>query len=418
MKYKRLLFEIISKRLKLRFSPVILLMIFLLSSNLLAVDMFVLIRGGKILTMTKGILLNTDILIKNGKIIEIADKIKKPEGAIFINATDKIVMPGMIDLHSHIGTMGASWKDQDCNEQSGPSTPQVSIADSINPYHEDFKNALSGGVTTVLISPGSGNVIGGKDVLLKCYGTSLEKMIIKRESGMKFGIYNKAYPSTMMGINAFLRETLKKTQEYANAVKAWEDSSKNSPDPRNSTMEDLSKVFRGELVARMHVESAREIMTAIHIAQEFNLKLELIHAIDAYKVIDEISQRHIPVLYGPLHPAMGTDSYKSPALLDQAGVKVCLVTDSPVYPEKHLRYQAIFAAKYGMKKENVLKAVTLNPAEIVGVVDRLGSIEIGKDADLVIWDNDPLDIRSKVEKVLVNGEICYEKPLINNRQIR
>jgi imidazolonepropionase-like amidohydrolase len=386
-------------------------MIFLLSSNLLAVDMFVLIRGGKILTMTKGILLNTDILIKNGKIIEIADKIKKPEGAIVINATDKIVMPGMIDLHSHIGTMGASWKDQDSNEQSGPSTPQVSIADSINPYHEDFRNALSGGVTTVLISPGSGNVIGGKDVLLKCYGTSLEKMIIKRESGMKFGIYNKAYPSTMMGINAFLRETLKKTQEYANAVKAWEDSGKNGPDPRNSTMEDLSKVLRGELVARMHVESAREIMTAIHIAQEFNLKLELIHAIDAYKVIDEISQRHIPVLYGPLHPAMGTDSYKSPALLDQAGVKLCLVTDSPVYPEKHLRYQAIFAAKYGMKKENVLKAVTLNPAEIVGVADRLGSIEIGKDADLVIWDNDPLDIRSKVEKVLVNGEICYEKPL-------
>lgn len=412
MKQKKLLFEIKKERLRLRFLPIILI-ILLLSSNLIAKDMFILISAGKILTITKGILLNTDILIKNGKIVEIAEKIKKPEGAIFIDATNKIVMPGMIDLHSHIGTMGSSWKEQDSNEQSGPSTPQVSIADSINPYHEDFKNALSGGVTAVLISPGSGNVIGGKDALLKCYGRDLKKMIIRRESGMKFGIYNKAYPSTMMGINAFLRETLKKTQEYSNAVRAWENAGKKGADPRNPTMEDLSKVLKGELIARMHVESAREIMTAIHIAQEFNLKLELIHAIDAYKVIDEISQRRIPVLYGPLHPAMGTDSYKSPALLDQAGVKVCLVTDSPVYPEKHLRYQAIFAAKYGMKKENALKAVTINPAEIVGLSDRLGSIEIGKDADLVVWDGDPLNIMSKVEKVLVNGEICYERTLKN-----
>jgi imidazolonepropionase-like amidohydrolase len=386
-----------------------------MASSLNARDSFLVIRGGTILTITKGTLNNSSILIKNGKIVEIAEDVKTPKETLVIDAKDKFVMPGMIDLLAHIGTMGSSWKEDECNEQSSLLTPQLSIADSINPYHEDFKNALSGGVTTVLVTPGSRNIIGGMQTLLKCYGPDLESMIIKREAGMKFGIYNKksesggAFPSTMMGLSAFLRDTFNSASEYSKSIKIWEETGKKTPKPRNQMMDSLLKVLNGELAARMHAESALEIMTAIHIAEEFNLKLNLIHALDAYKVIDEISSRNIDVIFGPIHPAYSNACYESPALLDEAGIKVCLTTDSPVFPQKHLRYQAIFAVKYGMKKESALKAITINPAEIVRISDRLGSIEVGKDADIVILSRHPLDIMSQVELVLVNGKICYRR---------
>lgn len=398
---------------------IIHLLVFLLvittSNYLIAKDSFVIINGGTILTITKGTLTNKSVLIKNGKIVEIAEGIKIPDGALVIDAKDKIVMPGMIDLLAHIATMGSSWKWDEANERSSLLTPQLDIMDSIDRQHEDFKSALSGGVTTVLITPGSRNIIGGKQALLKCCGPDMESKIIKREAGMKFGIYRKKneshgiYPSTMMGLCTFLRDSFNDAREYAIGLKAWEETDKKTPRPRNQIMDSLVKLLSGEVASRMHAESAQEIMIAINIADEFNLKLDLIHALDAYKLIDEISSRHINVIYGPIHPAYSNDTFQSPALLDKAGVKLCLTTDSPVFPQKHLRYQAIFAVRYGMKKESALKAITINPAEIVGMSDRLGSIEVGKDADIVIFDGHPLDIMSKVELVLVDGKVCYRK---------
>jgi imidazolonepropionase-like amidohydrolase len=393
------------------------------SNNLVAEDSFVLIRGGTILTITKGILSDNNILIKNGKIVDIAEEIETPDGALVIDAKDKIVMPGMIDLLAHIATMGSSWKWDEGNERSSLLTAQLDIVDSIDPYHEDFNRALSGGVTTVLISPGSRNIIGGKQALLKCCGPDLESKIIKREAGMKFGIYRKknesrgVYPSTMMGLTTFLQDVLNGAREYAKGLKTWEQTGKKTPKPKNQMMDSLVKLLNGEIAARMHAESAQEIMIAISIADEFNLKLDLIHALDAYKVIDEISSRDINVIYGPIHPAYSDDTFQSPALLDEAGVKLCLTTDSPVFPQKHLRYQAILAVKCGMKRESALKAITINPAEIVGMSDRLGSIEIGKDGDIVIFDGHPLDIMSKVELVLVDGKICYREKSVKGGTI-
>lgn len=393
----------------------IFLLILVTSNNLIAKNYLVVIRGGTILTITKGTLTNKSILIKDGKIAEIAKEVNIPEGAIIINAKNKFIMPGMIDLLAHIATMGSSWKEDEANEQSSLLTPQLRIEDSINPYSEDFKNALSGGVTTVLITPGSRNIIGGMQVLLKCAGPDLESMIIKHEAGMKFGIYRKkyesggAYPSTMMGLSSFLRENFQRAKDYLEKSKIAGGDGEKTPKLQNPIMDALAKVLEGKIVARMHAESAREIMTAINIADEFNLKLNLIHALDAYKVINEISSRHIDVIYGPIHPAYSNATFKSPALLDEAGVRLCFTTDSPVFPQKHLRYQAILAVKYGLGKESALRAITINPAEIVGVADRLGSIEVGKDADIVILDGHPLDIMSTVETVLVNGRVCYQE---------
>lgn len=384
-------------------------------NSLLTKDSRVLLKGGTVMTITKGTFEDTDILIADGKIVRISPNIDISEGALVIDAAGKTVIPGMIDLLSHIATMGSSWRSDEGNEQSGPSVPQVNIMDSINPFHHDFKEALSGGVTTVLISPGSKNVIAGIQTLLKCYGEDLESMIIQRESGMKFGIYNKSgeyggmYPSTMMGISSFLRDIFSGAKKFTEGLAAWEASGKKTPRPRNQIMEPLSKVLSGELVARMHAENAREILTAIDICQEFSIRLDLIHALDAYKVIDAISSKKINVIYGPFHPAYSDESYKSPALLDKAGVTVCLTTDSPVYPQKHLRYQAILAVKYGMTKESALMSITYNPAKIAGVSDRIGSLEPGKDADIVILNGHPLDMMSQVETVLVNGKICYQR---------
>lgn len=393
----------------------IVILIGTIPNSLLAREAHVLIKGGIVMTITRGTLENMDILIADGKIVEISPDIEVAKGALVIDATGKTVMPGMIDLLSHIATMGSSWKTDEGNEQSGPSVPQVNIIDSINPYHQDFKEALSGGVTTVLISPGSRNVIAGVQSLLKCDGQDLEDMIIQRESGMKFGIYNKSgeyggmYPSTMMGISSFLRNTFSGAKKFSAGLVAWEESGKKSAKPRNQMMEPLVKVLNGELVARMHAENAREILTAIDICQEFSIKLDLIHALDAYKVIDVISLNDINVIYGPFHPAYSDESYRSPALLDEAGVTVCLTTDSPVYPQKHLRYQAILAVKYGMKKESALESITINPAKIVGVSDRIGSLESNKDADIVILTGHPLDMMTLVETVFVNGKICYQR---------
>jgi imidazolonepropionase-like amidohydrolase len=211
-----------------------------------------------------------------------------------------------------------------------------------------------------------------------------------------------------MGIAAFLRDLFTRAKDYTENLKGLKASGKKNLKPQNPMMDALSKVLNGELAARMHAESALEILTALKIGQEFSLKLDIIHALDAYKVTDEISSKKISVIYGPIHPAYSYESFRSPALLDEAGVMVCLTTDSPVFPQKHLRLQAIFAAKFGMKKDSALRAITINPAKIVGFSDRIGSLEKGKDADIVILSGDPLDIMSQVETVLINGKICFQ----------
>jgi len=399
------------------------------------------ITNGKVLTITQGILDPGSVLIEDGKIVAVGAEIEIPEESEVFDATGKYVLPGLIDPHCHAGLFpdGQGWEYSDGNEMTDPITPHLRAIDGLNPGDQAFEEIVKAGVTTVLTGPGSANLIGGQWVCLKTMPKpSVEEMVLLEPAGMKmalgenprrvYGTLQKKMPSTRMGNAGTLRAALVEAQNYMEKWQRYEqelgehqakessaNGGKEAPKPpeRDLKMEALGKVLRGEMKARVHAHRADDMLTAIRIAEEFNLDLTLEHATEGYKIADILASKDIPVTAGPIlfsrvKYELKDMTPKNPALMAAAGVKVAIQTDE-MSAVKYLSINAALAVREGMPEEEALKAITIYAAEIIGVADRIGSLEVGKDADVVIFSGHPFDFKTVTELVFVNGEVAYKQ---------
>lgn len=385
------------------------------------------IINGTIMTVSHGTIENGTIIIADGKIFQVGDhqSITIPEGVEVIDAQGKIVTPGLVEVHGHIGICeeGIGWEGDDANEMTDPSTPYVRALDAINPFETGFADARKGGVTTVHTMPGSANVIGGETIAIKTAGTIVEDMVIKAVAGIKvaFGenpkrVYGekKQLPSTRMGTAAVLRRELTKAQVY---LSKWEQGQKD-PDKlpeKDLAMEALAKVLRKEVPLRAHAHRADDIVTAIRIAEEFDVRISIEHCTEGHKIVDFLKMKNVPIAVGPTLSnrskiELQDLGFHTVRILSEAGLQVSILTDHPVIPVQYIPICAALASREGLPEEEALKAITLNPAKHIGVADRIGSIEVGKDADIVIWSGHPFDYRTVVEYTLIDGNVVYSKP--------
>jgi len=384
----------------------------------------ILIKNGKIYTMAGKIYEKGDILVENGKIVAVGESLEAPADAEIIDADGKLVMPGMIDAHCHLGM----WEDAigfegaDGNEAVDPVTPHLRAIDSINPMDRTFEEAREGGITTVCTGPGSANVIGGTFTTIKTCGKRIDDMIVKEPAAMKvaFGenpkrVYadRKTSPTTRMATAAILREQLFKAREYNEKL----EMAKKDPDKKpefNMKLHALAMVIRKEIPLKAHAHRADDIFTALRIAKEFDVDITLDHCTEGHLIADELAKEGKYVINGPhlterSKYELKNKTFKTPLALAKAGVKFCITTDHPVIPIQYLPISAGLAAKEGLDEMEALKAITINAAEILGISDRVGSLEKGKDADIVIFDGHPFETTSKTSVVLINGEIVFRR---------
>ena len=382
------------------------------------------IKNGLIYTMSNDeIIENGDVLIEDGKIIEIGKHLLSDKAQV-IDATGKIVMPGFIDAHCHLGMWedGIGFEGADGNETTDPITPHLRAIDAINPMDRTFQEARDAGVTMVASGPGSANVIGGTFVAIKTFGHRVDDMIVKDPLAMKcaFGenpkrVYNdkKQSPSTRMAIAAELRNALFKTKEYLNKKEMAKDDFSKMPS-FDMKWEALIPVVKGEMTLKAHAHRADDILTAIRIAKEFDLKMTIEHCTEGHLIADYLAEEGYSVIVGPSLSERSKFELKNltfdtPGILSKAGIKIAIMTDAPVIPLQYLSMAAALSVKSGMDSYEALKAITINPAEILGLDERVGSIEIGKDADLVLWDKHPFQLDALAEKVIIDGIIVNEK---------
>lgn len=381
------------------------------------------IKNAKIYTMTGEVIENGCILIENGKIKEVAAELVTPLHAEVIDAAGKNVFPGFIDAHCHIGMWeeGIGFEGADGNEMTDPITPHLRAIDAINPRDEAFANALKGGVTAAATGPGSANVIGGVFSVIKLHGNRVDDMIVKETLAMKcaFGenpkrVYaeKKITPTTRMGTAAKLRETLAKAVEYRDKIRAAGDDASKMP-AYDMKMEAMLPVVNKEIPLKAHAHRADDIFTSIRIAKEFDVLLTLEHCTEGHLIADQLAAEGYPAIIGPSFGnkskfELNQKTFDTPGVMHKAGVKIAIMTDSPVIPLEYLPMCAALAYKAGLDEMEALKCISINAAEILGVEDRIGSIEPGKDADIVIWDGHPFDLQAKVAYTLVGGEVVYK----------
>ena len=379
-----------------------------------------LIKNGYIKTMAGEEFENGSILIDGGKIVQIAQEISVPTDCDVIDAEGRLVTPGCIDAHCHIGldNEGMGWEGWDYNEIVEPLTPQLRAIDSINPQDEAFSLAVRGGVTSAVTGPGSANVVGGTFTAIKLYGNRVDKMIIKDPIAMKcafgenpkscYGKSMKKSPMTRMGTAALLRELLFKTKRYMADKEAGKEPA------FDMALEAMIPVIKGEIPLKAHAHRADDILTSIRIAKEFNVKITLDHCTEGALIADELAEEGLSAFVGPSltnksKVELRNLSFTTPAVLHAAGVPISIITDAPVIPLQYLPMCAGLAVKAGLDKEEAWKAITINPAVQTGIGDRVGSIEPGKDADIVIWDADPLSaIGGQAYITVIDGKVIYK----------
>ncbi len=379
-----------------------------------------LIRNGYIKTMAGADIENGAVLIDdNGKIAAVGADLTAPEGAQVIDAGGRLVTPGCVEAHCHIGldNEAVGWEGHDYNDAADPITPQMRAIDAIYPQDEAFENAIKNGVTSACTGPGSANVVGGTFVAIKLVGNRVDNMIITYPLAMKcafgenpkrvYGQGGKKAPMTRMGTAALLRELLFKTRRYL----ADKEAGKNPG--FDMKLEAMIPVIKGELPLKAHAHRADDILTAVRIAKEFDVKLTLDHCTDGAVIADELAKEGYPCFVGP---SLGKKSkielvhksFDTPSVLHEAGVQISIITDAPVIPLQHLPMCAGLAANAGLPVEEAWRAITINPATATGIADRVGSLEVGKDGDVVIWTADPITtVGGAAYVTVVDGKVVY-----------
>ncbi len=380
----------------------------------------ILIQNGYVKPMVGNDLKNGCVLIgDDGKICSVAETIAPPEGAEIIDAKGRLVTPGCVDAHCHVGldNQATGWEGKDYNDITDPITPHLRAIDSINPMEEGIANALQGGVTTACTGPGSANVVGGTFTAIKLYGKRVDKMIIKDPIAMKcafgenpkrcYGQGAKKTPMTRMGTAALLRELLFKAKHY----KEGKEAGKNPG--FDMKLEAMLPVMEGKIPLKAHAHRADDILTSIRIAKEFGVKLTLDHCTEGALIADELAEEGFPAFVGPSFGSKSkieliNKSFTTPAVLHDAGVPFSIITDAPVIPLERLPMCAGLAAAAGLDKEEAWRAITINPATQIGIADRVGSLEAGKDGDVVIWTDDPMTALGAESYVtIVDGKVVY-----------
>jgi imidazolonepropionase-like amidohydrolase len=382
------------------------------------------IVGKKVNTITDGIIKNGVILLENGKIKAIGPNIKIPNGVKSLKA--KYVMPGLVEAHCHIGISEEKigWAGSDGNEMTEPATPHVRALDSIKANADEggLEAALHEGITTAQVLPGSANVIGGFGVVIKTAPkTTVDQMVLRNPSGMKiafgenprrvYGVDKKTMPSTRMGVAGVLRESLQKTKNYMEKKELFADDPEKKPEV-DLRLEALIPVLKKEIPFRAHAHRADDVATAIRICEEFDVEMSWEHATEGHRIADYIAEKKVPAVWGP--SLMGRPKwemrelgYRTPKIMYEAGVKFAIQTDAGNSAIRFLPICAALSVKEGLPYDYALKAITIVPAEIIGVSDRVGSLEVGKDADLRLLSGDPLDIMTKCQKVIINGGVIH-----------
>lgn len=384
------------------------------------------LKNGNVMTMA-GPAFVGDVAIENGKIVAVGQSLSYSDAEVR-DVTGMTVMPGIVDPHCHIGM----WEDAmgfegaDGNECTNPITPELRAIDAINPYDRCFEEAAAGGVTTCVTGPGSANVIGGQFVAIKTYGDSVEDMVLRFPVAVKaaFGenpkrVYNgkNQTPSTRMATAALMRKALIEAQEYNEKLERGKADPEKMPE-RNLGKEILARVIRRELPMKIHAHRADDILTAIRICREFKLRYTLDHCTEGYLITDKLKEALSEDCEGIIVGPLLTDrskielknlSFKAPKVLEQAGIEYAMMTDHPVTPEQYLPICTAVAVREGASEEGALKAITINAAKITGIADRVGSIEVGKDADIAVFSGHPFDFRSRCVLTLVNGKVAHEE---------
>lgn len=382
------------------------------------------IINGYIKTMIGDDIENGQIIIDEGKIKAVGNKLDIPEKAEVIDAEGLIVSPGFIDGHCHIGLWeeGIGFEGEDGNEDVEPVTPQLRAIDAINPMDQGFVDAIEGGVTTAVTGPGSANVIGGTFLAMKTYGKRVDDMVIKDPVAMKiaFGenpkrVYSEQHksPVTRMAIAAILRETLYEARQYMEDL----EESKEDPDKKpdfDLKLEALLPVMKKEIPLKAHAHRADDIFTALRIAKEFDLDITLDHCTEGHLIPEELKEANKYCFIGPTFGSrvkyeLKNKSFETPKILHDAGIKFAIITDSNVIPIQHIPMCAGMAVKAGLPEKEAWKAITINPAEITGIADRVGSLEAGKDADIAIFKKNPLlDTDYETVMTIIDGKIVYK----------
>jgi imidazolonepropionase-like amidohydrolase len=388
------------------------------------------VKNGYIMTITNGAIEGGVMLIDGPKIKAVGKNLPIPAGAEIIDAGGKWVLPGFIDAHSHLSLYGepSVWAHMDINETTSPNTAQLRAIDALNPDDPAFSDVRSAGITAVYTGPGSANVIGGTGMVIKTYGKTPEEMMIPGTEAMKFalgenpkrvyGEHKKQYPATRMGNAAVLREALVAAQNYldkiaqAEAEAAKENKPLKMPE-RDLKLEALGKVLRREIKVRIHCHRKDDILTAIRISEEFNLDYVIEHCTEGYKIADVLGAKGVRATVGPLLMSrekmeISEVTLQNPGILARAGVKVAIQVDA-ASDTKWLPLHAGLAVREGMDEAEAFRAITINPAEIIGVAGRMGSLEPGKDADFSIYSGHPFYTYSVCERTYINGKLVYQR---------
>ena len=377
-----------------------------------------LIKNGRILTMADKDYDRGCLLIDGGKIVQIAEHIDETPEMEVIDAKGGWVMPGIIEAHCHVGITEEKKgiEGDDCNEMTNPVTPYLRAIDGINTLDAAFDDAVRAGITCIMVGPGSANVVGGQFAVMKTKGRVIDEIILKAPAAMKvafgenpkreYGGQQKT-PCTRMAIAALLREELFKAKQYLD-----QKESKAKDFELDFKLEPWIPVLKKEIPLKAHVHRADDILTAIRIAKEYDLKMTLDHCSEGYLIPEEVARSGYAAIVGPALTTRNkievqNVSFKTPGIIAKEGTLIAITTDHPVIPVQYLPKCAGFAVRDGLSLEEGLKAITINAAKICGVENRVGSLEVGKDADIAIFDDNPMQTLTHTLYTFINGEVAY-----------
>ncbi len=381
------------------------------------------ITGAHVVPVTAPAFDGGAVVVEDGKITAIGPDVTPPDGVPVVDAAGAWLVPGFVEAHGHVGIHEEANGEagNDTNEMTGPNMAGVRAIDAVDIQDEGFRDALAGGVTSIVVRPGSGNPIGGQTVAIKTWGgRTIDEQLISDAVSVKSALGEnpkRVYggkgqtPSTRLGVAKIIRDAFVEAQNYRAARDAA--AAKGEPFARDLTKETLVRVLDGELAWDQHTHRHDDIATAIRLAEEFGYRLVVNHGTEAHKIADVLAEKGIPVIYGPLFTSRSKVELRDRgipnlATIAAAGVRVAITTDAPVVPINMLVDQATAAVKEGLPWQTALEALTVNPAEILGFGDRVGRLEVGRDADLVLWDGDPLAATSRATRVRIEGAQVFE----------